>query len=221
MNEKINIYLNFYKERLSPYSRSEYLKPFNHVVIFCREGNLKKDNKIFLDEGKAAYIHTSLDLNAGNNGAVLWCWELVDLENNGIRLSENDAKQYKEISELISIPKRQRDALIRCDTVSFPPSGCAFTHTHAGPGIRVLLEGEIRIDGDQSSNLYKAGDAWFENGIEPVFAQATKETSSSFIRVIILPGEFIGKTSITYVNEEDLGKPKTQIYKGYIDEPLK
>ena len=85
----------------------------------------------------------------------------------------------------------------------------------------MLLEGGIRIDGEESSSLYKVGDAWFENGIEPVFAQANKKTSSSFIRVIILPSEFIGKTSITYVNEEDLAKPKTQMYRGYIDEPLK
>ena len=81
--------------------------------------------------------------------------------------------------------------------------------------------GGIRIDGEAASNEYKAGDAWFENGIEPVFAQAQGRSVSSFIRVMILPRKFIGKTSITYVNEEDLEKPKTQIYKGYIDEPLK
>ena len=83
------------------------------------------------------------------------------------------------------------------------------------------MEGGIRIDGEAESNEYKAGDAWFENGIEPVFAQAQGRSVSSFIRVMILPRKFIGKTSITYVNEEDLEKPKTQIYKGYIDEPLK
>ena len=219
--KKINIYLNFYKEHLSPYSRSKYIKPFNHVVIFCRGGDLKKDRKIFLDEGEVVYIHTPLDFSAGEKGAILWFWELVDLENTGIRLARNDATYDTEISELISIPQRLEDSLIRCDTVSFPPSGCAFTHTHAGPGIRVLLEGGIRIDGEENSSLYKVGDAWFENGIEPVFAQANKKTSSSFIRVIILPSEFIGKTSITYVNEEDLAKPKTQMYRGYIDEPLK
>jgi hypothetical protein len=74
---------------------------------------------------------------------------------------------------------------------------------------------------ESKAQMSRAGDAWFENGIEPVFAQAQGGSVSSFIRVMILPSKFIGKTSITYVNEEDLEKPKTQIYKGYIDEPLK
>jgi|TARA_B110000444_G_scaffold165064_1_gene154214 hypothetical protein len=219
--ENVNYYLNFYKERLSPYSMSEYLKPFNHAVIFCREGDLKQNKRKFLDESEVAYIHTPIDITAGQNGAVLWFWELVDLKNNDIRLSENTLSEKIEISELISIPSKPRGSLIRCDTVSFPPAGCAFTHTHAGPGIRVLLQGGIRIDGHENSNKYQSGDAWFENGVEPVFAQAQKNSTTSFIRVMILPGEFIGKTSITYVNEEDLEKPKTQIYKGYFDEPFK
>ena len=36
--------------------------------------------------------------------------------------------------------------LVRCDRVDFPPGGVAYLHTHPGPGIRVLLEGSIRID---------------------------------------------------------------------------
>jgi len=219
--ENRDYYLNFYKERLAPHERSKYLKPFNHAVIFCREGDLKQNEKDFLDESESAYISAPIDLTAGQNGALLWFWELIDLKNNDSRLSEGIPSQKIEISELISISSRPGDSIIRCDAVSFPASGCAFTHTHAGPGIRVLLEGGIRIDGEAESNEYKAGDAWFENGIEPVFAQAQGRSVSSFIRVMILPRKFIGKTSITYVNEEDLEKPKTQIYKGYIDEPLK
>lgn len=214
-------YLNFYKEWLAPHEESRYLKPFNYLVIFCKEGDLKQNEKDFLDESESEYISAPINLTAGQNGALLWFWELVDLKNNDTRLSGGIPSQKIEISELISIPSQLEASLIRCDTVSFPPSGCAFTHTHAGPGIRAILEGEIRIDGETESNEYKAGDAWFENGIEPVFAQAQGRSVSSFIRVMILPRKFIGKTSITYVNEEDLEKPKTQIYKGYIDEPLK
>ena len=219
--ENQDYYLNFYRERLAPQGRSEYLRPFNHAVIFCRAGKLKQNGKDFLDESEASYISTPIDLTAGQNGALLWFWELVDLKNDDTRSSKGILSEKIEIRELISIPSEPEASLIRCDTVSFSPSGCAFTHTHAGPGIRVLLEGGIRIDGKANSNEYKAGDAWFEDGVEPVFAQAQGGTVSSFIRVMILPRKFIGKTSITYVNEEDLEKPKTQIYKGYIDEPLK
>ena len=36
--------------------------------------------------------------------------------------------------------------LLRCDRVDFPPGGVAYLHTHPGPGLRVLLNGRIRID---------------------------------------------------------------------------
>ena len=201
--ENRDYYLNFYKEWLAPHEESGYLRPFNHVVIFCKEGDLKQNEKGFLDESESAYISAPIDLTAGQNGALLWFWELVDLKNNDTQLSGGIPSQKIEISELISIPSRPEASLIRCDAVYFPPSGCAFAQTHAGPGIRVLLEGGIRIDGEAASNEYEAGDAWFESGIEPVFAQAQGRSVSSFIRVMILPRKFIGKTSITYVNEED------------------
>ena len=40
-----------------------------------------------------------------------------------------------------------RESLLRCDRVDFPPGGVAHLHTHPGPGLRVLLQGRIRIDG--------------------------------------------------------------------------
>jgi hypothetical protein len=53
-----------------------------------------------------------------------------------------------------------------------------------------------------------------------VFAQAAKNRSSRFIRVLILPRALIGKSSISYVNEADKAKPKTQQYKVYADAPI-
>jgi hypothetical protein len=35
---------------------------------------------------------------------------------------------------------------------------------------------------------------------------------------MILPASFKGKSSIAYVNPEDQAKPKSQVYKGYVDE---
>ena len=43
---------------------------------------------------------------------------------------------------------------------------------------------------------------------------------SRFIRVMILPRELTGKSSIQYVNEEDKAKPKSQSYKIYADAPI-
>jgi quercetin dioxygenase-like cupin family protein len=110
--------------------------------------------------------------------------------------------------------------LIRCDRVDFPPGGCAYLHVHQGPGIRVLLQGTIRIDTDGTSHSYAPLEAWFESGPVPVFAAASETEPTAFVRCMVLPGELKGKSSIRYVRPEDADKPKSQSYQVFVDEPL-
>lgn len=112
------------------------------------------------------------------------------------------------------------ERLMRCDRVDFPPGGVAYTHTHQGPGIRVLLHGDIRIDTGGESHAYKPLEAWFESGPVPVFAAASETEPTAFVRCMILPAELQGKSSIRYVHAEDADKPKPQRYRVYVDEPL-
>ena len=58
------------------------------------------------------------------------------------------------------------------------------------------------------------------SGPEPVFAQAAADRPSRFIRVMILPRELLGKSSLQLVNEEDKSKPRAQQYKVFVDEPI-
>jgi hypothetical protein len=104
--------------------------------------------------------------------------------------------------------------------VAFPPGGCAYLHTHQGPGIRCLIEGGIRIDTHGRSTCYGPGGAWYESGPEPVFAQAAADRPSRFIRVMILPRALLGKSSLQLVNEADKSKPRAQQYKSFIDAPI-
>ena len=46
------------------------------------------------------------------------------------------------------------------------------------------------------------------------------DRTSRFVRVMVLPGELIGKSSIQYLNEEDKAKPKSQSYKIFADIPI-
>jgi hypothetical protein len=52
-----------------------------------------------------------------------------------------------------------------------------------------------------------------------VFAQAA-DRPTRFIRVMVLPWAYLGKSSVEYLNEEDKAKPKTQQYKIYADVPI-
>ena len=58
--------------------------------------------------------------------------------------------------------------VVRCDRIDFPLGGIARLHTHPGPGIRYLLQGEIEIETEGRSTFYGPGGAWFESGPDPV-----------------------------------------------------
>jgi quercetin dioxygenase-like cupin family protein len=138
--------------------------------------------------------------------AHVLAFELVDEASAGAKLSAP-----------VELDGRR---LIRLDTVSFPPGGVAYLHVHRGPGIRVLLNGEIRIDTDGQSRTYGPLEAWFEPGPVPVFAAASKSVPTAFVRCMVLPAELQGQRSLRYVREEDADRPKLQEYRIFVDEPL-
>jgi quercetin dioxygenase-like cupin family protein len=144
---------------------------------------------------------------AGANGALLLRWELAATPGPGT----------PALAETIALAD-PGGYLMRCDRVDFPPGGIAYTHTHRGPGIRVLLAGAIRVEVNGASRTVNPGEPWFEAGPDPVLAYASDREPTSFARVMILPRELKGKSSIRYVRPEDQDKPKTQQYQVFCDE---
>jgi hypothetical protein len=110
------------------------------------------------------------------------------------------------------------DLLMRGDSVAFPPGGCAYLHRHRGPGIRCRSRAYPHRYHGRSTSF--AGRRLVRSGPDAVFAQAASGKASRFIRVMILPRELAGKSSIQYVNEGDKAKPKSQQYKMYADAPV-
>ena len=170
-----------------------------------------RDEETFASEGAVA-------LTAGGGGAMLWRWELAagDAGSSGAA-GPGVVSREKLAARLETVAAGA--LLLRGDSVAFPPGGCAYLHRHQGPGIRCLIEGGIRIDTHGRSTSYGPGGAWYEPGPDGVFAQAA-DRPTRFIRVMILPRAYLGKSSVEYLNEEDKPKPKTQTYKIYVDMPL-
>ena len=110
--------------------------------------------------------------------------------------------------------------LLRCDRVDFPPGGVAYLHTHPGPGLRVLLHGRIRIDTQGTSHEYGPFEWWYETGPDAVFAAASETEPTAFVRVLVLPVEWEGKRTITYVDPADAEKPKLQSARVYLEHTL-
>lgn len=180
-----------------------------------------------LAANSARHVAGPLDLTAGGRGARLWRWELIagPRESPLLPVSRGaDASGSPPVSRLVFVEPLALDAaaryLVRCDRVDFPPGGVAYRHTHQGPGIRCLLRGGLRVETRGTTTPVRPGGAWFEAGPEPVYATASSEEPTSFVRVMILPVALVGKSSIRYVDPDDQARPKTQSYTVFVDQPI-
>ena len=185
-------------------------------MMFVAHGSVVAGDRT-QNDGEAFGSERTVALKAGSGGATLWRWEMAVEEGNSALTGAGVSSREKLTARLDTLPKG--NLLLRGDSVAFPPDGCAYLHRHQGPGIRCLLEGGIRIDTHGGSTSYGPGGAWYESGPDPVFAQAT-DRPTRFIRAMILPAAYLGKSSVEYLREEDKQKPKSQQYKMFVDLPL-
>lgn len=193
--------------------------PALNRVVYVAHGSVEIEGQTF-NADQAWHGAGSVTIEALNEGATLWRWELAtERRMRPTDAFSDDGRSLERLIAPLAWPIAD-NILMRADSVAFPPGGCAYLHTHQGPGIRCLIEGGVRIDTDGHSISYAPGGAWFEAGPIPVFAQAAGDRASRFIRVMILPARLKGTSSISYVNAEDRDKPKSQSYKIFVDAPI-
>jgi len=210
--------LRLYEDVLSTAETLEFKLPPLPRFILVVHGSALVDGET-LNAGEAWQGEGAALVKPGPVGVTCWRWELSRGDQGAMVASAPGMMSREKLTAFLeTLPKSE--LLMRGDSVAFPPGGCAYLHRHQGPGIRCLIEGGMRIDTHGRSNSYGPGSAWYETGIDPVFAQAADDRPSRFIRVMILPRALIGKSSIEYVNEEDKAKPKSQRYKIYADAPI-
>jgi hypothetical protein len=214
--------LRLCEDILSNNDAIELALPARPRMVFVVHGSVAIDGRAFGDgegcEGPAWHGEGEATLKPGPHGAACWRFELAPAGGGSTACGPGIRSQEKLSAVLDPLPKGE--LLLRGDSVAFPPGGCAYLHTHQGPGIRCLIEGGIRIDTHGRSTSYGPGGAWFEAGPEPVFAQAAADRPSRFVRVMILPRALIGKSSLALVNEADKSRPRPQQYKIFADMPI-
>ena len=171
------------------------------------EGRTLRGGEVWCGESAAT-------ITAGGEGVSSWRYEFA---SPPAPAAPGVSVRQKLSAILDTLPAGE--LLLRGDSVAFPPGGCAYRHTHQGPGIRCLIEGGVRIDTAGRSTSYGPGGAWYESGPEPVFAQAA-DRPSRFIRVMILPRALLGKSSLQFVDAADAAKPRAQQYQIFADAPI-
>jgi quercetin dioxygenase-like cupin family protein len=111
------------------------------------------------------------------------------------------------LTQIVSLDPSS-DWIVRCDRIDFPLGGTAHRHVHPGPGIRYLLRGEIEIESEGRTTVYRPGEPWFERGPDPVRARASEQVETSFVRTLVLPVEWAGKRTIMYLEPVDDAAPR-------------
>ena len=211
-----DLILRVLEDRLSGGVEPVYLPRLSRA-LFVAEGAVAVETATSYshhENGSAWVGDAEAALFAGRNGARLLRWELVlatSKDDGKLRAAPSCTSGWK-LSAEVDLPI-EFGWLMRCDTVGFPTGGIAYTHVHQGPGIRVCLEGEIRIETEGAPQRYRPGDAWFESGLMPVLAPTSEDAETSFVRCFVLPRGCKGRSSIRYVRPEDATKPKTQRYR--------
>jgi hypothetical protein len=207
--------LRLYEDVLS--NEVEASLPALPRMIFVVHGAIAIANSALRDND-AWSGQGAIRVKSGADGATVWRWEFAgDRAGDGAARGSGAVSRSKLSTPLATLPTGA--LVLRGDSVAFPPGGCAYLHRHQGPGIRCLIEGGIRIDANGRSTSYGPGSPWYESGPEPVFAQAA-DRPTRFIRVMLLPLAYLGKSSVEYLRDEDKDKPRTQTYKIYADMPI-
>ncbi len=207
--------LTLYEDRLAPSARTELLATPRVLYVSEGDGEVSSDaGQVRVLAGSAWHGTLRCAMAAGPRGATVLRYEL---RQGALPPAPGIGRVL--LDHPIALESAQR-YLMRCDRVEFDPAGEALPHGHRGGGIRCLLEGalEVRVGG-QPGRLMKPGDAWFESGVEPVHAIASREVPTAFIRVSILPRELEGRSSIVYVDPAH-ASVNPRRYTVLVDEPV-
>ena len=217
-----NYQLSLYKDEAAP--QAAFQLPAGNCIraVYVIHGGLRVRAGNFgglLGGNSAFHSATDAQLSAGHLVAWTLRWELARAGTPDAMASGEGITSKKLLTAAMQLDTT-KDYLLRCDRVDFPPAGEALTHTHKGGGIRCLLAGGIDIHTNNTVHRYAPLEPWYEAGPDAVYAKAAPTMASGFARVMILPRELLGKSSITYVKAEDIDKPKNQKYQVFIDTPI-
>lgn len=187
----------------------------SHRMVYAASGDITvtdRRNVVRLGEGMGCYCEGEVEVRAEAPSRI-WTWQLGHGPADPDRLSGSEIRIQRALEDLAPNGRY----VLRLDRVYFPPGATAFTHVHPGPGIRMVKSGAINIQQNGESHWYKAGDVWFERGPDPVLAPTTEEEATTFVRCLVLPEEWRGRNTISYVDPADNERPKLQQYHRFID----
>ncbi len=196
--------------------------PALNRVLYILKGHLTvkiggKDLRT--SENHARFSSGAVEAAAGPNGATVLRYELV---TPGAPKFDGGADISSTMILETPIALEQSEPyLMRCDRVDFAPRGIAPLHRHKGGGIRCLIAGGLEVRVGDHAEKYKPGQAWFESGREQVYAVASPDGPTAFIRVSVFPRAILGQPSLIFADPADMGRSKgNYALTFFVDDPI-
>jgi len=201
--------------------QSTVLDPAIRVIYVIKGPILVNGTQI--EEGQGVLEQGEMTLQIADDVTEYLRWELLpagspvkDILSTFEASDSSYGQSLNKRADFVNLPDAETG--IRLDTVTFPPGTRAYRHVHASCGIRYILRGNLEINTDEGLYLVEQGQAWFEAANSPVLAIASEEVETQFVRLMLLPVDYHGKLTITYVDPADDDKPRENINNRLLDE---
>jgi hypothetical protein len=194
--------LSLFHDQVIPGGATSAPLPAGRRMLYMRHGRAIVNGQP-MNADEAIYCDGPVTLQASDGWAQLWRWDL-DLPNAAPALFEgmgvlSHLRMSHVITHLALIDGSQW--LFRLDQITSAAGRIADRHQHPGPGIRCLVEGTFNAEqsGHSARDLYP-GDAWWETGPDTVVAWGSQQMHARFLRGMILPAEWEGKVTGTWLS---------------------
>jgi hypothetical protein len=171
-------------------------------MLYVRHGRAVVNGKP-MDADEALYCDTPVTLQAADGWSQLWRWELAPPNAPPALLEGSGVLSCLRMSQVITGLALVEGSrwLFRLDQITSAAGRIADRHQHPGPGIRCLLEGTFNAEqAGHSARDLQPGDAWWETGHDTVVAWGSQQMAAKFLRGMILPVEWEGKVTGTWLD---------------------
>lgn len=184
--------LRFYQDEFLPLASARPMEAQHSIVYIYSGSAIINDTELWKDN--ALYSADVMNAQAGEDGAVIWRWELVRTEepnNYAVGAGVKSRLRMSRKIRMFELSPRTK-WLFKLDGI-YGNTGCTGLHSHPGSGIRCLLKGELNVQGTVAewSRNNKMGDCWYEEGSYPIVSTTPEGAEpADFLRGMILPVEY-------------------------------
>jgi hypothetical protein len=201
--------LNLYHDQVAAGGATSSALPAAQRMLYVRHGSAVVNGKP-MKADEAIHCDGPVTLQSSDGWSQVWRWELALpnappalLEGSGVLSSLRMAQVITGFDMLDG-----SRWLFRLDQITSAAGRIADRHQHPGPGIRCLLEGTFNAEqaGHSARNLFP-GDAWWETGPDTVVAWGSPQMAARFLRGMILPVEWEGKVTGTWLSAAARPRP--------------